>query len=290
MQFTWQRLTFDFTAREPVRFPHLVPANILRGALGVLSRPLACPESCLSATTCDERATCLYARIFEPTPTVSVPSGLADIPRPFVFRARHLDGKTIEPGEDFSFGLHLFLEDPAIIEHLRRTFAALETHGLGETRGKAVLRNMKVEPQSLNLAPISSQTTNPIRVQFLSPTELKTGGHLADEPHFPALFSRLRDRISTLRAIYGEGPAQVDFDAMGERAGAIRMTDCRIHPCGTSRFSTRTQQTHPLGGFVGEATYEGDLNEFRPWLEAAQATGVGRQAVWGKGEILVTDI
>jgi len=33
------------------------------------------------------------------------------------------------------------------------------------------------------------------------------------------------------------------------------------------------------------AEYEGQLGEFIPYLEAAQWTGVGRQCVWGKGEI-----
>jgi hypothetical protein len=38
---------------------------------------------------------------------------------------------------------------------------------------------------------------------------------------------------------------------------------------------------------MGEAQYEGDLAEFVPFLEAAQFTGVGRQTVWGKGQIEV---
>jgi hypothetical protein len=40
-----------------------------------------------------------------------------------------------------------------------------------------------------------------------------------------------------------------------------------------------------LGGFTGWAEYEGELREFVPYLEAARWTGVGRQTVWGKGEI-----
>jgi hypothetical protein len=51
------------------------------------------------------------------------------------------------------------------------------------------------------------------------------------------------------------------------------------------RRSSRTGQVHPIGGFVGEAEYEGDLAEFVPYLHAARWTGVGRQTVWGKGEI-----
>ena len=54
------------------------------------------------------------------------------------------------------------------------------------------------------------------------------------------------------------------------------------------RLSTRTGQSHPLGGFTGEAVYEGPLTPFLPYLEAARFTGVGRQTVWGKGEIALT--
>jgi hypothetical protein len=56
----------------------------------------------------------------------------------------------------------------------------------------------------------------------------------------------------------------------------------------SARRSSRTGQTHSLGGFVGTAEYEGDLAEFLPYLEAGRWVGVGRQAVWGKGEIAVT--
>ena len=52
-----------------------------------------------------------------------------------------------------------------------------------------------------------------------------------------------------------------------------------------ARRSSRTGQVHPIGGFVGEADYEGELSEFVPFLRAAKWVGVGRQTVWGKGMI-----
>jgi CRISPR/Cas system endoribonuclease Cas6 (RAMP superfamily) len=51
------------------------------------------------------------------------------------------------------------------------------------------------------------------------------------------------------------------------------------------RLSSRTGQRHPLGGFVGEAEYEGELGEFLPYLRLGKWVGVGRQTVWGKGEL-----
>ena len=53
------------------------------------------------------------------------------------------------------------------------------------------------------------------------------------------------------------------------------------------RRSSRTGRVHPIGGFVGEAEYEGELGEFVPYLKAGKWVGVGRQTVWGKGDLRV---
>ncbi len=38
-----------------------------------------------------------------------------------------------------------------------------------------------------------------------------------------------------------------------------------------------------MGGFVGEVTYEGNLQEFLPLLILGRYTHVGKYAVWGNG-------
>jgi len=126
-----------------------------------------------------------------------------------------------------------------------------------------------------------------VRVRFVTPTELKAGHQVADRPEFGILFGRLRDRISTLRALYGSGPLEIDFRAMGHHAAAVRTTRCELQRTEVDRLSSRTGQRHPLGGFVGEADYEGELGEFLAYLRLGKWIGVGRQTVWGKGEMEV---
>jgi hypothetical protein len=126
-------------------------------------------------------------------------------------------------------------------------------------------------------------------IRFVTPTELKSGRQLAAVPEFGILAARIRDRISTLRALYGPGPLDMDFREFGERASRIRMIHCDVRSVDIKRRSSRTGQVHPIGGFLGEAAYEGELTEFLPYLKAAKWTGVGRQTVWGKGEIEVLD-
>ena len=65
------------------------------------------------------------------------------------------------------------------------------------------------------------------------------------------------------------------------------MVRCKLTWEKVERKSGRTGQIHPLGGFLGDADYEGDLAEFLPWLRVAQWVGVGRQTVWGKGDVRV---
>jgi hypothetical protein len=312
VRFEFFPLRFEFTARQSLFFPSAQAANILRGALGVIFQRIACVPECQDARTCRTRLSCPYARVFAPVADGHGPSGLSDSPRPFVFRARHLDGRTIQPGEPFHFDLNVFSLDRDVLGYFVLTFATLAREGLGPRRGKADLQRVlrlavagipeqvlyegtaqlmaaSVEPASLELVPAASAPRK-IRVEFLTPTELKHEHRVASRPEFPILFGRIRDRISTLRRLYGDGPLEIDFQGSGIRAAAVCMTRCEGGRVEADRRSTRTGQSHSIGGFVGVAEYEGDLAEFLPYLEAGRWTGVGRQSVWGKGEIAICGV
>lgn len=216
----------------------------------------------------------MYARFFAPVREAGVPSGLHDPPRPFVLRVRHLEGASLK---EFHIGLNVFeTNQPDLVQiHL-----VLDDF----TRTSLRAEFLDMDGADLLRLPLTgSHVANRVRVNFLSPTELKN----RDRPEFGPLFSRIRDRISTLRALYGSGPLEIDFKEMGERAAEIRMTRCEIQNVEAERVSRTTGQRHSIGGFVGFAEYEGDLTEFIPYLEIAAYTGVGRQTVWGKGEISV---
>jgi hypothetical protein len=138
---------------------------------------------------------------------------------------------------------------------------------------------------AVDIAPRLTPVTH-IRVEFQTPTDLKSAG---DSPagDFSVLLARARDRVSTLRGLYGAGPLEVDFRGMAERARLVRTVRCELTRVAIQRRSSRTGQRHGIGGFIGVAEYEGDLAEFVPLLEAAHWTGVGRHCTWGNGAIAV---
>ncbi|HEV8041763.1 MAG TPA: CRISPR system precrRNA processing endoribonuclease RAMP protein Cas6 [Bryobacteraceae bacterium] len=310
MTFDFYSFRFVFSALDTIAFPSGQPGNLLRGAFGNAFRGIVCPSNCPGARLCPTRASCDYARIFEPTreepireeptregptgeeptgepaSTTSGPSGLRDRPRPFVFRAAYLDGKTIQPQERFWFDVNLFETRNPPLDSFAQAFGRLAKQGIGPRRGRSDLVSVEQRSISISLAP-KSEETRTIRVEFVTPTELKSGDQLVARPEFDVLFARSRDRVSTLRALFGAGPLEIDFRAMGQRAGAVRMTHCELRQVDATRRSSRTGQVHGIGGFVGLAEYAGDLGEFIPYLEIAQWTGIGRQCVWGKGELRV---
>ena len=248
-------LRFRFLARKPIHLPAGESANLLRGRFGKALRR-GNPEA--------------YARYFSPA-TSEGPSGLRDLPRPFVFRVAQLDGARFAPGDSFEIGMNLFEVRERPIEIFREALCAVLPAQLDTVEGAELLR--------LPLA--AGPRVERVRVRFVTATELKGTAM----PDFGALFARLRDRVSTLRALFGAGPLEIDFKAMGERARNVRVIRHDLQQVHVERFSRRTAEHHPLGGFTGIVDYEGELAEFIPYLEVARWTGVGRQTVWGKGEI-----
>ena len=274
-------LRFCFVSKGVIRFPPAVPANILRGALG------------WSLQRSDPAA---YARIFAPH-SENGPSGLRARPRPFVFRAAHLEGATITAGDEFFFELHLFdTRDAGSIASLTRAFEEMAAVGLGPERARAELVRVEpladgdeseIRPMCMGLA-TGDDPVKKLRVRFVTPTELKAEHGLADRPDFRILACRARDRISALMSFYGDGAPDVDPSKFAEHTASVSMTRCEIRQVAAERRSSRSGEVHPLGGFTGLAEYEGEIAEFLPWLRVAQWTGVGRQTVWGKGEIAVS--
>ena len=263
MNFTLRRLTVHFRATAAVQFPPTMAANVLRGTLG----------------------SALPRHLFTPVSPPDSPSGLAAPPRPFVLRTRHLDSCRFLPGQQFPVTLHLFGD-----------FAGAILAAFGQAapfHGQAQLIGSEEEQLSLPLLPAPARSRSEIAtVHFVTPTELKVDSGLAQVPEFPILFARALTRLRTLTSLYGNADVPGDsltlaFEEVSALARTVKLTGHHLTHEWAERRSSRTGQTHPLGGFTGSAAYAGPLHRLLPILRAGAFTGVGRQTVWGKGEIVV---
>jgi CRISPR-associated endoribonuclease Cas6 len=296
--FVFRTFRFEFKAQGPVFFPRGMAGNIFRGAFGQIFRRV-----------CDELADGAYARIFEPQ-HASGPSGFANVPRPFVLRPQGLDQRSFRAGDLFYLDVHLFDLDERLLTYFVQTFLHLAQEGLGPGRVPVELtavQSLTLErrlggtvwnqaagygllppPLQIDLHPVC-EAAERLRVEFRTPTELKSESSISEVPEFAILFRRVRDRISALSSFYGQS-LEFDFKSMGKRSQAVRLTGYQTQWERAERRSSRTGQQHSLNGFVGWAEYEGDLREFTPWLQTGYWSGVGRQTVWGKGEIIIKAI
>lgn len=303
MDFCFYRLRLSYRVRGgAIDWPVGKSGNRIRGALGNALHGLACVAECVDARECPQGVGCLYRRIFAPVMGRDEgPSGLGDPPRPFVLRAAHLDGQRTPAGGRFAFGLHVFDRRETVVATLllaaRELGGDVELEGVdaldlaGQSEGmlfrQGIFTGQAPKPQRITLEAWERKVTG-VEIAFRTPTEVK-GWEDPARPGFAELVARIRDRVSALRGFYGEGPLEIDFRGLVERAREVRLVEARMKPVGAFRRSGRSGQVHGVGGWVGVARYEGELREFMPYLEAGQWTGVGRQTVWGKGEMAVRE-
>jgi hypothetical protein len=251
--FHWKVRRHRFRALDELRFPPHA-GNALRGALGYL----------------------LETHVFRPPAQPGLPSGLQTPPPPFLVRAAHLDGCTVPAGQEWELRLHLFSGERDIDPALQTLCGARVESVASETEDGVV---DLLSPE---------MGVSRVRVVFETATELKGHEDSSLPPPFHILLKRARDRVSILRTLYGGGPIAADFRGLGQRAEAVSLAAGAVTEVALARRSTRTGDIHSLGGFRGEAVYEGDLAEFVPWLRAAEAAGVGRHTVWGNGALRLT--
>lgn len=312
---------FTLVPRETLFVPAVNKANMLRGAFGHAFRRLCCVPQCLNAYECPLASSCPYKLIFEPSPPEDAErlSKNRDVPRPFVFRAP-TDLKTkFGTGDEFEFGLVLIGNPLDHLPYFVLSFRDLASQGLGLNRAKCELRSVREEtfsrvgeghgpsrpvydssdqvfytPQGLHLDHwirhrMSALSGNgQVTLRFLTPTLLKAEDSVQRRPDFHHVLKRLRDRVNALSTFFGSGPLDLDFAGFGTRAEQVRTVSCNVQWENRFRTSSKTRQRHTLSGFIGEAVYEGALNEFLPWLVMGELVHLGKHTAWGMGQISLT--
>jgi len=225
-------------------------------------------------------------------------------------------------GERFAFGMTLFGNSVKFLPFLLRALQEMECFGLGRPqpdldgkRGRFHLREVSayhpftgaeqpvwqrgqtaLQPPTLSVTPediaarAGALSQEQLTVHFLSPTHLIEQRTLLRRPAFYALATRVADRLTLLNSLYGEHRSQEGalfgkawYLEVGSEAGAVRLIRDETHWAKVVSHSTRQHCTMPLDGFVGRATYRGDLSHLRELLVWGEVIGVGKNVTKGSG-------
>ena len=311
--FYLHHFRFHLEPKGPLRMPAYNKGNMIRGGFGGVFRRIVCHANCREPETCELRSVCPYTAVFQPF----VPEGSEkisknrDIPRPFVIKPPLETKEAYLPGERLSFDLVLVGTIKDYLPYFIVTFKELSQAGLGRDRAPVELagvdhvgrdgafvsvytkENNLVRPpanaiswRDLRASPSSNNgpsNVTRITLRFLTPTLLKADGLQAQRPIFGVMAKRLRDRINALSYFYCGTGLDIDFKDFGTQAEKIKTVADSTRWVESSRYAKRRQVSQDLSGFVGEATFEGDLGDFLPYLRLGEYLHVGKNAVFGNG-------
>ena len=138
--------------------------------------------------------------------------------------------------------------------------------------------NLQPFDQAQGKPPISKLTVN-----SLTPTRMKHKGQYVERPEFHVLVRNVLRRVSSLYYFHCGEKWETDYRGIIEAATGVRLVEARTGWVDWERYSRRQQQRMNLGGLVGKATYEGELDPFLPLLVLGQLVHVGKACVFGNG-------
>jgi len=124
-----------------------------------------------------------------------------------------------------------------------------------------------------------------VRITYLTPLRIKENGKLVSKIEFHHLVRSLLRRATAIMAFHHGVKLELDFAGISERSRLVRCIEDHTQWYEFERYSGRQREKMILGGVIGEATYQGDLTEFLPFLEFGRWVGAGKNNVFGLGQM-----
>jgi hypothetical protein len=175
-------------------------------------------------------------------------------------------------------------------------------------RGSSLVAAPTIAITAANIAArAATMPADQMTIHFLTPTRLIRDGQLMRQPDFQTFILRLLERLDALEQTYGmritngekvdqaeTEPTPDDSERdheirlarrqrLSEAAQAVQLTNDQTRWVDVVSYSSRQKRSTPIGGFVGTASYTGDLIPLRELLVWGEVLHVGKNAVKGNG-------
>ncbi|MEK0291266.1 CRISPR system precrRNA processing endoribonuclease RAMP protein Cas6 [Caldifermentibacillus hisashii] len=281
--------------------------STFRGVFGHVFKEVAC--TCPNQNIHLEH--CPYAYIFETGPHENNQKIISsqDIPRPFIIQGENSNKLIFAPGEQFGITITIFGKAIQYIQYFIYVLYHMGERGFGKGRQKAELQQVFLVDENgdfreqiyshekihyggqiLNSEKIFSvlKQVSGCQLFFITPTRLKYQSHYYDTPEFHIIFRAAVRRITSLLYYHHNGlQLDVDYKELFNRAEDVKLVGNEVSWYDWERYSNRQKERMKLGGIIGKAVYEGDLELFIPWLQLTEWTHIGKNTTFGLGKIKV---
>lgn len=124
-------------------------------------------------------------------------------------------------------------------------------------------------------------------IQLKTPVRIRRDGELLLDFDFSTIIRNITQRIQAVTLGYGGSFDVKTAMLVNEKATFITNINTYLQRKDLARYSNKKEKTLDLSGMLGVMTAEGNLNEFVPWLLAAEMIHIGRNTTFGLGQISV---
>jgi len=282
--------------------------STFRGGFGHAFKKVVCINRERICDTCLLKSNCVYSYVFEtPPPTDTTKMRKYPFaPHPFVILPPLEEKNSYLKDETLCFDLTLIGRAIDYLPYFIYTFDELGRIGIGKDKGKYQLEKVQCRGKTKKWESIYSskdkilkkscgeitledlenklESTDELRLVFLTPTRLKFDERLSPNPEFHILLRNLLRRISLLSYFHCGEKLNIDFKGLIERAKDIQIKRNNLSWFDWERYSNRQEIRMKMGGLVGSITFEGDFEEFIPFLVLGEYIHVGKGTSFGLGK------
>ncbi|HDZ02130.1 MAG TPA: CRISPR system precrRNA processing endoribonuclease RAMP protein Cas6 [Nitrospirae bacterium] len=220
-------------------------------------------------------------------------------PHPFIIEPPNGRKQGYTPGSEIVFGLTLIGRAIDYLPYFVYSFDELGKTGIGKGRGKyelkevrsgaedkviyssdtKTLKTFKTDILSFNSVFTTTDTynTKSLTLNFLTPARIIYNKHLTLDLELHILIRNLLRRLSLLYYFHCSGDtSEWDFKGLIEKAQNVKVKRSDLKWYDWERYSARQETKMKMGGFVGEITFEGDVEPFMPLIKAGEVLHVGK--------------
>lgn len=287
-----------------------------RGGFGYAFKRVVCAIKDKECSDCLLKEKCIYSYVFETPPPsdTKIMRKYKSAPHPFIIEPplekRH--GYTSET--ELTFGLILIGRAIDYLPYFIYTFDELGRIGIGKGKAKYKLKSVICDEKTIYdaetkiLSPSTSSSWNlespllnlkskilnsnytirHLKINFLTPTRVFYNGHLTLNLEFHIFIRNLLRRLALLSYFHcGGEPSSWDFKGIIEKAKEVEIKESNLRWYDWERYSTRQDTRMKMGGFVGDITFEGDIEPFMPLIKGGEVLHVGKGTAFGLGKFII---
>lgn len=319
LQFAYQKFDFNIKPQEILILPPY-KGSTLRGGFGITFKKIVCAVKGGKCSDCILKEKCIYSYVFETPPPsdTKIMRKYTSAPHPFIIEPPPEKKRQYTPEDEIIFGLTLLGRAIDYLPYFIYTFDELGKTGIGKGRGKYKLQTVTnsgaeidsedesriiyssetktlkpVTPSVISFTPTSQKkethTSKLLTLNFLTPARILYNKHLILDLEFHILIRNLLRRLSLLYYFHcGGDPSEWDFKGIIEKAQGVKVKTSNLKWYDWERYSARQETKMKMGGFVGDITFEGDIEPFMDLVKAGEVLHIGKGTGFGLGKYEIT--